>query len=60
MDSLALRLLTIIIQTQVMIGVNSKVLKIQERQHKTIDTEWQAVQLSLEQDKDQLQEGTML
>ena len=42
-----------------MIGVNNKVLKIQERR-KTIDTELQAVQLSLEQDKDQLQEGTML
>ena len=42
-----------------MIGVNNKVLKILE-QLKTIDIEWQAVQLSSEQDKDQSQEDTML
>lgn len=51
----------IIIQTQVMIGVNNRVLKIQEcLRIRTIDTEWQVVLLSSEQDKGQLQEDTML
>ena len=49
----------IIIQTQVMIGVNNRVLRIQECL-RTIDTEWQVVLLSSEQDKGQLQEDTML
>ena len=49
----------IIIQTQVMIGVNNRVLKIKECL-RTIDTEWQVVLLSSEQDKGQLQEDTML
>ena len=42
-----------------MIGVNNRVLKIQECL-RTIDTEWQVVLLSSEQDKGQLQEDTML
>ena len=50
----------ITIQTLVMTGVNSKVLKMQERLSRTIDTELQAVLLSSERDKGRLQEDTML
>ena len=50
----------ITIQTLVMTGVNSKVLKMQERLSKTTDTELQAVLLSSERDKGRLQEDTML